>query len=388
MKFPIYLDSQSTTPVDPRVLEEMLPFFNERFGNAASIDHSYGLEAANAVEKARQNIARCLNARSDEIIFTSGATESNNIALLGTLLRTESKKDHVITCVTEHKSILDTCRHLEMIGKHVTYVPVDKFGTVDLEKLEEAIHENTALISVMAANNEIGTIAPVREIGEIAHKHGILFHSDSAQVAGHIPFDVKKAKADLVSISAHKMYGPKGVGALYIGQENTVAKPSPIIFGGGHERGVRSGTLNVPSIVGFGKAFEIAVEEMQNENKRYEKWVAQMLEVFQDRAKPVEQNGHPRKRLNHNLNVSFDEVESKALIHALTSKLAISTGSACTTLNVEPSHVILALGFGPERAHSAIRLGLGRFNTGEEVEFAADSIVSAVSRLRKIRSVG
>jgi cysteine desulfurase len=387
MKFPIYLDSQSTTPVDPRVLEEMLPFFSERFGNAASIDHSYGSEASEAVEKARQRIARCLNAHSDEIIFNSGATESNNIALLGTLSKT-SGKDHLITCVTEHKSVLDTCRHLETIGKHVTYVPVDEFGIVDLQKLEEAIQENTALISVMAANNEIGTIAPIAEIGEIAHKHGVLFHSDSAQMAGHVPFDVKKVKADLVSISSHKMYGPKGVGLLYIGQENLSAKPSPIIFGGGHEKGVRSGTLNVPGIVGFGRAFEIALKEMESENNRYEKWTRRMFEDFRDRAGPAELNGHPVSRLRHNLNVSFDGVENKALTHSLAPKLAISTGSACTTLNVEPSHVILALGFGLERAHSAVRLGLGRFNTGEEIEFAAESIVSAASRLRKIRSAG
>jgi cysteine desulfurase len=291
----------------------------------------------------------------------------------------------MITCVTEHKSVLDACRHLETVGKHVTYVPVDKYGTIDLGKLQDAIQERTALISVMVANNEIGTIAPVEEVGEIAHRNNVLFHTDAVQAAGHIPLDLRKIKADLVSISAHKMYGPKGVGALYVRQNNLAAKPLPIVFGGGHEKGVRSGTLNVPGIVGFGKAFEIALKEMQKENQRYEKWVRQMLEVFQDRAKPVEQNGHPQKRLNHNLNVSFDEVENKALIHTLLTKLAISTGSACTTLNVEPSHVILALGFSLERAHSAVRLGLGRFNTEEEIEFATEFVVEAVKRLRKIR---
>jgi cysteine desulfurase len=365
----------------------MMPYFNERFGNAASIDHSYGSEAADAVEKGRQKIARCINAHPDAIIFTSGATESNNIAILGTLAKNGNKKDHIVTCVTEHKSVLDTCKHLESIGKHVTCVPVDKFGIIDLEKLEDAIQERTALISVMVANNEIGTIAPVEEVGEIARRHGVLFHTDAAQAAGHIPLDVGKLKADLVSISAHKMYGPKGVGALYIRQGNLAAKPLPLLFGGGHEKGVRSGTLNVPGIVGFGKAFEIALGEMQDESKRYEKWVKQMLEVFQDRAKPVEQNGHPWKRLSHNLNVSFEQVENKALIHVIAAKLAISTGSACTTLSVEPSHVILALGFGLERAHTATRLGLGRFNTEEEIEFATGSIVLAVSRLRKIRSI-
>jgi cysteine desulfurase len=387
MKLPVYLDSQSTTPVDPRVLVEMMPYFNERFGNAASTDHSYGSEASEAVEKGRDKIARCINARSDDIIFTSGATESNNIAILGTLARNEDKRDHIITCVTEHKSVLDTCKHLEALQKHVTYIPVDKFGTIDLEQLENAIQENTALISVMVANNEIGTIAPIEEIGEIARKYDILFHTDAAQAAGHIPLDVKKVKVDMVSISAHKMYGPKGVGALFVRRENLAARPLPIVFGGGHEKGVRSGTLNVPGIVGFGKAFEIAVKEMQDENKRYEKWVKQMLEVFQDKAKPVEQNGHPWKRLSHNLNVSFEHVENKALIHTMLDKLAISAGSACTTLSVEPSHVILALGFGLERAHSATRIGLSRFNTEEEIDFAAGVIVKAVERLRKITNI-
>jgi len=384
MKFPIYLDSQSTTPVDPRVLNEMMPYFNECYGNAASTDHSYGSKAADAVEKGRQKIARCINTHPDAIIFTSGATESNNIAILGTLKRNENKGDHIITCATEHKSVLDTCKHLESIGKRVTYVPVDRFGTIDLEKLEDAIQERTVLISVMVANNEIGTIAPVEEIGEIARKHDVLFHTDAAQAAGHIPLDVEKMRADLVSISAHKMYGPKGVGALYIKQENLAAKPHPLIFGGGQEKGVRSGTLNVPGIVGFGKAFDIALKEMADEEKRYEKWVRQMFEIFQDKANPVEQNGHPVKRLAHNLNVSFEQVENKALIRAVNNKLAISSGSACTTLNVEPSHVILAMGLGPKRAHSAIRFGLHRFNTEEEIEFATEFVAQAVERLRRI----
>jgi cysteine desulfurase len=385
MRLPIYLDSQSTTPVDPRVLEEMIPYFSDSYGNAASIDHNYGSEAANAVEAGRQKIAQCLNAHSDDIVFTSGATESNNIAILGTMARNENIGDHIIACVTEHKSVLDTCKHLEAIGKRVTYVPVDEFGTINLEKLENAITDRTVLISVMVANNEIGTIAPVEDIGEIARRHNVLFHTDAAQAAGHIPLNVENMKADLVSISAHKMYGPKGVGALYIRRENLAAKPFPLMFGGGHEKGVRSGTLNVPGIVGFGKAFEIAVEEMAREKVRYDKWVKQMLDVFQHKAEPVRQNGHPEKRLSHNLNVSFDQVENKALIHVVAPKLAISTGSACTTLNVEPSHVIMALGFGPERAHNAVRIGFGRFNSEEEIEFAAGSIVSAVDRLHKIR---
>jgi len=386
LKFPIYLDYQATTPVDPRVLNEMMPFFNEQFGNAASKDHLYGSQAADAVEKARKKIAKCINARPEDIIFTSGATEANNIAILGLTAKHSDKGDHLITCVTEHKSVLDTCKYLESLGKRVTYVQVDRFGTVDLEMLENSICERTILISVMTANNEIGTIAPIKEIGEIARKYDILFHTDAAQAAGHIPLDVEEMKVDLMSISAHKMYGPKGIGALYVRHSNLKAKPSPIIFGGGHEQGIRSGTLNVPCIVGFAKAFEIAVKEMDNENKRYKKWTEFMWDVFQDEAKPVKLNGHPKNRLSHNLNVSFEKVESKALIRAVSPKLAISSGSACTTLNVEPSHVILALGYGSERAHTAIRLGLGRFNTNEEIEFAAEFIAQAVNRLRKIRN--
>ena len=385
MKFPIYLDSQATTPLDPRVLEEMIPYFTERFGNASSIDHLYGSEAAEAVEKSRKRIARCINAKPEDIIFTSGATESNNIAILGLAEKHAEKGDHIITCVTEHKSVLDVCKHLEKMGKRVTYVPVDKFGVVNLRKLEEAICEKTILISVMTANNEIGTIAPIEEIGEIAKKYGVLFHTDAAQAAGHIPIDVKKLKVDLMSISAHKMYGPKGVGALYVRHTNLDAKPFPIMYGGGHEQGIRSGTLNVPGIVGFAKAFEIAVKEMDKENKRFNRWRRHMFEVFVDKCKRVELNGHPERRLSHNLNVSFEGVQNKALIRAVSSKLAISSGSACTTTNVEPSHVILALGFGPERAHTAIRLGFSRFNTEEEILFAAEFIAHAVNRLRKIR---
>lgn len=384
MKLPIYLDSQSTTPVDPRVLDTMLPYFSEKFGNASSSDHLYGSEAAEAVEKSRKLIAGNMNASPDDVIFTSGATESNNIAILGTVQK-DPDKNHIITCVTEHKSILDTCKHLESLGKSVTYVPVDQYGVVNLEAIEQAITEKTALISVMIANNEIGTITPVEEIADIARKYEVLFHTDAAQAAGHIPLDLQSIKADLVSMSAHKMYGPKGVGALYVRQNNV--KPLPLIFGGGHERGIRSGTLNVAGIVGFGKAFEISVREMRSENDRYLKWTRQMLETFQNRVNPAEQNGHPTKRLAHNLNISFDKVESKALIRAVSSKLAISSGSACTSLNVEPSHVILAMGLGAERAHSAVRFGLHRFNTEEEIEFAGEFVAESVRRLRNIRLV-
>jgi cysteine desulfurase len=361
----------------------MLPYFTESFGNAASIDHQYGSEAAEAAERSRKKIARCINASQEEIVFTSGATESNNIALLG-LAKKDPKKNHIITCTTEHKSILDICRHLENIGKHVTYVPVDQYGLIDLDYLEKAVTENTALISVMAANNEIGTLAPIEEIGRIAHSHGVLFHTDAAQAAGHIPLDVKKMNVDLMSISAHKMYGPKGVGALFINRNNLEAKPLPLFYGGGHEHGIRSGTLNVAGIVGMAKAFEIAVSEMNSENDRYSSWIKFMLDFFKEKASPVEQNGHPVRRLCHNLNVSFKKVENKALIRTVNSKLAISSGSACTTLNVEPSHVILAMQLGEERAYTSIRIGLNRFNTAEEVEFSAEYIVQAVHRLRKL----
>ncbi len=383
MKLPIYLDSQATTRVDPRVLEAMLPFFSEKCGNAASSDHLFGSEAADAVEKSRKLIAGNMNTSPEHIIFTSGATESNNIAILGTLLKNRDK-NHIITSVTEHKSVLDTCKHLESLGKSVTYVPVDQYGVVNLEAIEQAVSERTALISVMVANNEIGTIAPIEEIAEIARKHEVPFHTDAAQAAGHIPLDLQNMSADLVSISAHKMYGPKGVGALYIGQNNI--KPLPLMFGGGHERGIRSGTLNVAGIVGFGKAFEISAKEMRSENSRYLKWTGQMLGTLQNKAAPVEQNGHPTKRLAHNLNLSFHDIESKALIRSLRNRLAISSGSACSTLDVEPSYVVIALGFGPERAHSAIRIGLGRFNTDEEIVFATEAIVQDVSRLRRISS--
>jgi cysteine desulfurase len=381
---PIYLDSHATTPVDPRVLEEMLPYFTERFGNAASIDHSFGAEAADAVDKSRRKIARCINASPEEVIFTSGATESNNIALQG-LFDKNPGKDHIITCSTEHKSVLDTCKHLGQQGKRVTYVDVDEHGTVDVVALEKSVSEKTLLISVMMANNEVGTIAPVEQIGEIARKYGVLFHTDAAQAAGHIPIDIEKIHADLMSISAHKMYGPKGIGALFVSHKRLEAMPEPLIFGGGHERGVRSGTLNVAGIVGFSKAFEIATKELDGENARFSQWTKQMLETFQDKINPALLNGHPEKRLQHNLNISFSQVENKALMHNVNDKIALSTGSACTTLNVEPSHVILAMGLGIERAHSAVRFGLQRFNTNEEISFAIETTVRAVNRLRRIK---
>lgn len=382
--FPIYLDHHATTPVDPRVLEEMMPYFSEKFGNASSLDHSYGNEASAAVEKARLQIAKTINAQPDEIIFTSGATESDNLALIGTMDKYKDRGDHLITCVTEHKAVLDTARHLESLGKKVTYLPVNQYGEIDLELLKKSITDKTVLISIMAANNEIGTIAEMEEIGKIAHDAGIIFHTDAAQAVGHIPVDVGKMNIDLMSISSHKVYGPKGIGGLYIRSIKPRVKPKPIIFGGGQERNIRSGTQNVPGIVGFGKALDIASKEMDSENERFKAWTKYMLESFENAGGKL--NGHPTKRLPHNLNIFFEGVESKAIINSISKKIAISAGSACTTQLVEPSHVLLALGFNAERAYSSIRVGIGRFNTKEEIEFATREIISMVGNIAKIKA--
>lgn len=385
LQFPIYLDHHATTPIDPRVLDEMLPYFTKDFGNPASVDHTYGSRAAEAVERAREQIAKTINSRPEEIIFTSGATESNNLALMGIAQQYANKGNHIITCVTEHKAILDTCKHLEMMGKRVTYLPVDHCGFIDLQKLKESISDETILISIMAANNEIGTIQEIEEIGRIAHEHEIFFHTDAAQAVGHIPIDVEKMQIDIMSISAHKTYGPKGIGAIYVRRRNPKVTLSPIIFGGGHERGMRSGTLNVPAIVGFGKALEIARREMGGEAVRFKKWTDGIFKMFHEQLKDsVQLNGHPTRRLPHNLNVFFEGVESKALIPLLSSELAISAGSACTSDLVEPSHVILALGFGEKRAHSSIRIGLGRFNTEDEIEYTSNRIPHVVKKLQSI----
>lgn len=383
LKFPIYMDHHATTPVDPRVLEEMLPYFTKNFGNASSLDHTFGYDASVAVEKSRDQIAETINARHDEIIFTSGATESDNLALIGIMEKYKDKGDHLITCQTEHKAVLDTARHLESLGKKVTYLPVNEFGEIDLDLLKKSINDKTVMISIMAANNEIGTIAEIEQIGKITHDAGVLFHTDAAQAVGHIPIDVEKMDIDLMSISAHKVYGPKGIGALYMRSRNPRVKPDPIVFGGGQERNIRSGTLNVPGIVGFGKALEIARNEMNQENEQFKKWTKEMFEIFTKAGGKL--NGHPIKRLFHNLNVYFKGVESKAIINSISNKVAISAGSACTTQVVEPSHVLLALGFDEERAHSSIRIGLGRFNKKEEIDFVSSLISSSISQLAKIK---
>ena len=383
IKFPIYLDHHATTPVDPRVFKAMTPYFTENFGNASSLDHTYGYDASDAVKKARETIANAIGANVAEIIFTSGATESDNLALIGVMEKNKEKGNHLITCATEHKAILDTAHHLESLGYKVTFLPVDEFGQINLESLKEAITEQTVLISIMAANNEIGTIADIAEIGKIAHENGVLFHTDAAQAVGHIPIDVQKMNIDLMSFSSHKIYGPKGIGALYVRSLSPRVKIDSIVYGGGQERNIRSGTLNVPGIVGFAKAIEIAQKEMEQENEKFKKWMGLMLAKLSEAGAKL--NGHPEKRLAHNLNVRFDGIESKAIINSVSKKIAISAGSACTTQIVEPSHVLLALGLSEDQTHSSIRVGCGRFNTEEEIKIAADEIYHAVESLAKIR---
>ena len=383
IKFPIYLDHHATTPVDPRVLKEMLPYFTEKFGNASSLDHPFGYEASVAVEDAREKIAQGINARHDEIVFTSGATESDNIALIGTMQKYADRGDHLITCVTEHKAVLDTAKHLESLGKTVTYLSVNEFGEINLDELKNSITDKTAMISIMAANNEIGTIADVQAIGKIAHENEVIFHTDAAQAVGHIPMDVQKMNIDLMSMSAHKMYGPKGIGALYVRGVKPRVKPDPLFHGGGQERNIRSGTLNVPGIVGFGKAMEIAVKEMDSENKRFKEWSELMLKEFEKVGGKL--NGHPTKRLSHNLNIYFPGIESKAIINSISKEIAISAGSACTTQMVEPSHVLLALGLVEDIAHYAIRIGIGRFNTLDEINNAKNKIYSCVMSIKEIK---
>lgn len=383
----IYLDHNATTPVDRRVLEQMLPYFTDAYGNAASIDHDAGHTAKQAVEVAREQCANTINAReSKEIIFTSGATESDNIALFGVAERYADKGDHIITCATEHKAILDCCERLERQGKRVRYLPVNQYGLVNLDELRDAITSKTILISVMFANNEIGTIQPISEIGQIAREHGILFHTDAAQAVGHVPIDVQRMNIDLLSFSAHKVYGPKGVGGLFVRRRNPRVKVAPVIYGGGHELGIRSGTLNVPAIVGMGSACEIASKEMTADADKYRIWSKMMLDQFTDKLDRVELNGTDigELRLPHNLNISIKGVESKSLIVQVKDSLAIATGSACTTVDTKPSHVINALGFGEERAHNAIRIGFGRTNTEEQLGKAVDSIVAGAEKLTRL----
>jgi cysteine desulfurase len=384
VKLPIYMDNHATTPVDPRVLQAMLPYFSETFGNAASRNHSFGWAAEEAVDKSRNQIASLINAKSKEIIFTSGATESDNLAIKGIVEFYKDKGNHIITCVTEHKAVLDSCRMLERNGKAVvTYLPVDKYGMVDPDAVRAAITDKTVLITLMYANNEIGTIHPVAEIGRIAKEKGIVFHCDAVQAVGKIPVDVERDGIDLLSMSAHKIYGPKGVGAIYVRSKGPRVRLTPQMDGGGHERGMRSGTLNVTGIVGLGKACEIAGAEMGEENRRLLDLRNKLQAGIFERLDEVYVNGHPTERLPGNLNVSFAYVEGESLLMGI-SDIAVSSGSACTSATLEPSYVIRALGIDEELAHSSIRFGLGRFNTGDEVDFVTDRVTKEVKRLREM----
>jgi cysteine desulfurase len=382
-KLPIYMDNHATTPVDPRVVEAMMPFFTDRFGNAASRNHSFGWAAEEAVENARAQIARLINATPKEIIFTSGATESDNLAIKGVAEMYREKGNHIITQATEHKAVLDTSKRLEKYGYEVTYLPVEKDGRVNLEDLERAITPKTILITIMYANNEIGTVQPVAEIGRIAKAHNVLFHTDGVQAVGKIPVDVQKDGIHLMSISAHKIYGPKGVGALYVRRKNPRVQVAAMIDGGGHERGMRSGTLNVPGIVGMGKACEICHEEMAAESVRMAGLRDRLKQGIMGKLDEVYINGSLDHRLPNNLNISFAYVEGESLLMGIND-VAVSSGSACTSATLEPSYVLKALGVGEDLAHTSIRFGLGRFNTEEEVDYVAQRVVETVSRLREL----
>ena len=384
MKFPIYLDNHSTTPMDPRVLESMLPYFTEKFGNAASRNHAFGWDAEEGVEAARKQIAKLIHADAKEIVFTSGATESNNLALKGVVEMYHEKGDHIITSSTEHRAVLDTAKALEAKrGVKVTYLPVDKFGMVNPEDVRNAITDKTILISVMFANNEIGTINPVKAIGKIAKEKGILFHCDATQGVGKVPIDVQDMGIDLMSFSAHKIYGPKGIGALYVRKKNPRVRIAAQMDGGGHERGMRSGTLPVPLIVGFGKACELCEQEMAADAARLSVMRDRLHATITKALEDVYLNGHPTERLPHNLNISFAYVEGESLLMGC-KEIALSSGSACTSATLEPSYVLRALGVGAELAHSSIRFGLGRFTLDEEVDYAAKRIIETVTKLREM----
>ena len=384
---PLYMDNHATTPLDPRVLDAMMPYFTGKFGNAASRNHQFGWEAEKAVDAAREQVAKLINATSKEIIFTSGATESDNLAIKGVAEMYRERGNHIITQVTEHKAVLDTCKKLEKMGFVVTYLPVSADGLIDLDDLRRAIvtegPNKTILVSIMYANNEIGVIQPIREIGKICHEKGVLFHTDAVQAVGKIPVDVQADSIDILSISAHKLYGPKGVGALYVRRRNPRVQITEQINGGGHERGMRSGTLNVPGIVGLGAACEICGNEMAAEAKR-EIELRDYLRVKLENALDYTQvNGNMEHHLPGNLNMSFVYVEGESLLMGIND-IAVSSGSACTSATLEPSYVLKALGLGDEIAHSSIRFGLGRFNTKAEVDYVADKIIDVVLKLREL----
>ncbi len=383
LKLPIYLDNNATTPMDPRVLEAMTPYFLEHFGNAASRNHPFGWEAEEAVDYAREQVAKLIDADPKEIIFTSGATEGDNLAIKGVYEMYASKGNHIITATTEHKAVLDTCKHIEKLGGEVTYLQVKQDGLIDLKELEAAIKPTTILIAIMYANNEIGTIQPIKEISAIARKNGVLLFTDATQAVGKIPVDVNKDGIDLMAFSAHKMYGPKGVGALYVRRKNPRVKVTAQMDGGGHERGMRSGTLNVPGIVGFGKACEICMQDMEEDTKRISK-LRDHLETELLKLEEAYVNGSREHRLPHVANISFKHVEGEGLLMGFNKNIALSSGSACTSASLEPSYVLKALGLGDDLAHSSLRFGLGRFTTEEQIDYTIKAISETVLKLREM----
>jgi len=383
VKLPIYMDNHATTRPDPRVIEEMMPYFGEKFGNAASRNHEFGWVAEQAVEQARERIAKLIGATSKEIIFTSGATESDNLAIKGVAEMYKEKGNHIITQAIEHKAVLDTCKRLEKYGFRVTYLPVQKDGRIDLDDLKRSMDDKTILVTIMAANNEIGALQPIREIGALCHERGVLFHTDAVQAIGKVPFNVIQDNVDLASITAHKLYGPKGVGALYVRRKNPRVQLVAQIDGGGHERGMRSGTLNVPGIVGLGKACEIATNGMAEEAKKLAALRDRLKDAIMGQLDECYINGSIEHRLPGNLNISFAYVEGESLLMGIND-IAVSSGSACTSATLEPSYVLKALGAGDDLAHSSIRFGLGRFNTEAEVDYVAERVVDTVKRLREL----
>src|SRR5262245_58203414 len=383
VKTPIYMDNNATTRCDPRVVEAMLPFFTEHFGNAASRNHPFGWFAEAAVDDARDQVAALIGASGKEIIFTSGATESNNLAIKGVAAMYRKKGNHVITQLTEHKAVIDPCKRLEREGFQVTYLPVDRFGQVHAEQIAAAMTDKTILVSIMTANNEIGTIQPIEAIGKLCKSKGVLFHTDAVQAVGKVPVDVEKMGIDLLSLSGHKLYAPKGIGALYVRKKDPRVRLAPQIDGSGHERGMRSGTLPVPSIVGLGTACDIAGREMEAESARTFRLREKLRKGIMDRLPETYLNGHPTERLPGNANISFAYVEGEGLMMGI-KEVAVSSGSACTSASLEPSYVLRALGVGDELAHSSIRFGVGRFNTEEEVDFVIDHVVREVNRLREM----
>jgi cysteine desulfurase len=383
MKTPIYLDNHATTQMDPRVLDAMVPYFTQYFGNAASRNHEFGWVAEQAVDKARKQIADLIGASPREIIFTSGATESDNLAIKGVAEMYAEKGNHIITAATEHKAVLDTCKKLEKNGYRVTYMPVKGDGLIDLDMLREAITDKTILVTIMYANNEIGVLQPVAEIGKICREKGVLFHTDGVQAIGKVPVDVNRDNIDLMSITAHKLYGPKGVGALYVRRKNPRVQLTAQMDGGGHERGMRSGTLNVPGIVGLGEACAICQREMPEETKRLQYLRDKLRNKLESELDEVYLNGSWEHRLPHSLNLSFAYVEGESLLMGIND-VAVSSGSACTSATLEPSYVLKALGLGDDIAHSSIRFGIGRFNTEEEIDYVADKLVTVVRKLREL----